>query len=451
MLRATRRGVEIPPTCVESTKKAKRDLVVSPVSLDSGFPKRFKVYVETPECIIVPQFWAGENLVGVVDARAPAATMACEFVGGLRPDLQQPQAARAALESMKLTGGAVLSLPTGYGKTVTAIYIACALGAKTVVVVGKEFLADQWEARIRAHAPTAKITRVQGRTCDASGDFVIAMLQTLAKRMHSVRAPPVFEDAALTIVDEAHHVGAEKLTMGLVGLSTPYTLGLSATPTRKDGLTRVMHWHLGPTAFVVQRTGQSNVTVRVVGYSHPRYFEPPPMNRRGDVCFASLMTMLTRLGERTEVVVNEAKKLADSGRRVLVLSHRREHAGEVADVLRSRGVDAATYLGGDKVAPECVVTCATFALVSEGYDDARLSALVLATPASDVVQACGRIMRGGGGSDPVIVDVADAFCVCHAQLAKRKRYYRSAGFTVESLGTRVAADGASDDEACMFA
>lgn len=328
----------------------------------------------------------------------------------------------------------------------TAVYVACRLGLKTVVVVGKEFLADQWEARIRAHCPDAKITHVRGPNCNVSGDFVIAMLQTLAKRRFSVDNPAVFDDVGLLVVDECQHIGAEKLTMGLVGLAAPYVLGLSATPTRKDGLTRVIHWYVGPTAFAVDRKDQGQVTVRVEKFDHPRFREPPPMNRRGDVCYASLVSVLVGIPERTALIADHAESLSRKGRRVLVLSHRRGHAKDIAAELVRRGVDAATYLGGDKIAPDAMVTCATFALVSEGYDDARLSALVLATPASDVIQACGRVMRGGGGDDPVIVDVADQFCVCHAQLAKRRRYYKAAGFAMaDSTGTPTLGD-----ETCLF-
>ncbi len=241
--------------------------------------------------------------------------------------------------------------------------------------------------------------------------------------------------------------------MGLVGLALPMTLGLSATPTRKDGLTRVIHWYLGPLAYTAKRTGQSNVTVRVVGFSHPRYNEPPPINRRGDVCYTSLMTMMVQLPERTDTIAFETQRLALSGRRVLVLSHRRAHSQDIANKLQALGVEAATYLGGDKEPPEAQVTCATYALVSEGYDDARLSALVLATPTSDVVQACGRVMRGGGGSDPIIIDIVDRIGICYAQLAKRKRFYKETGFVVEGDAEPSATGSAplENTHECMFA
>jgi superfamily II DNA or RNA helicase len=96
-------------------------------------------------------------------------------------------------------------------------------------------------------------------------------------------------------------------------------------------------------------------------------------------------------------------------------------------------VDAQTYLGGDKNAPDASVICATFSLASEGYDNPSLSALVLATPSSDVIQACGRILRGGKEKNPIVVDFADQYSLCVGQLAKRMSFYRKIGFTTDAV------------------
>jgi hypothetical protein len=156
------------------------------------------------------------------------------------------------------------------------------------------------------------------------------------------------------------------------------------------------------------------------------------MNRRGDIDYTGIITKLVQLADRTAFLADEIQKLvATPGRRVLVLSHRRFHAEDIARTLAARGIDAGTYLGGDKTAPDTTVTCATYALASEGYDDPRLNALVLATPSSDVNQACGRILRGSGHADPVIIDVIDKYSFLYSQFVKRNRFYKSTGFVVK--------------------
>jgi superfamily II DNA or RNA helicase len=343
------------------------------------------------------------------------------------------------MESIERCGGAIVNLFAGGGKTSLAIWIATKLGEKTMILVHKNFLADQFEERIRGHVPTATITRIQGSMCDTSGDFVIVMIQTLMTRKYPAET---FREFGLLVVDECHHAPAESFSQTLVGLAFPAVLGLSATPTRKDGLTRVMHWFLGPTAFANKRTNQTNVVVHAVNFKHPSYSMPPPMNKRGDIDYAGLVSRIVDLPDRTVAIADEAQKLAWTGRRVLVLSHRRGHATAIAEELRRRDVDAATYLGGDKDPPDAIVTCATYALAAEGYDDPRLNALVLATPSSDVNQACGRVLRGGGGDDPIIVDIVDHYSLFYSQFVKRTKFYRETGFAMAD-GKGAAATAAN--------
>ena len=58
-------------------------------------------------------------------------------------------------------GGGIISVPCGYGKTVLALYILAKLGVKTLVVVHKEFLMNQWKERIEQFLPTARVGKIQ--------------------------------------------------------------------------------------------------------------------------------------------------------------------------------------------------------------------------------------------------------------------------------------------------
>jgi len=250
------------------------------------------------------------------------------------------------------------------------------------------------------------------------------------------------------VVHNCHHCPAESFSQALYGVSFKYVIGLTATPTRKDGLTRVLYWFFGPLAYEARRKNQKSVSVKIVNFTHPEYNKPPNVNCRGDICYASLMTKICDITDRTMRIAEEAKNLADTGRYVLVLSHRRGHATQICEQLKSLGVQAATYLGGDKVEPDARVICATYALASEGYDNPRLSGLVLATPSSDVVQACGRILRGGSGNDPIIVDIVDQYSLFLGQVAKRKTFYRKIGFLID--GKQSKQESKKEEPEIMF-
>lgn len=415
--------------------RARKDLRVVPANTGTPFPRAYKMYLPRDDGgLVVPRFWAVEAL-GVPPAPPDLAAWGrlpglAHFAAQLRAQLRQPEASAAVREQLERLGGAVLCLPTGFGKTTTALHVAAALGVRVAVLVHKGFLADQWAERVAGVLPRARVSRVQGAEFDASGDVVVVMIQTLVSRGYDLSAAGI----GLLIVDEVHHIAAEAFskTMFLTA-GIPRRLGLSATPTRKDGLTRVIHWFFGPTAFAVERTRAGNVRVLFERYDCDEYRLPPPVNRRGDVCYATLMSRLVRDAARTAVVAARAAALAAAGRQVLVLSHRREHCRDLAAAVNNVGATAgaptaATYLGGDAACPDTRVVCATYALASEGFDCPRLDALVLATPASDVNQSCGRILRGDEPGSKVIVDVVDAFGIAYAQAAKRRAYYRKAGF-----------------------
>ena len=234
------------------------------------------------------------------------------------------------------------------------------------------------------------------------------------------------------VVHNCHHISAETFSTALRNRCCQYTLGLSATPDRKDGLVRVMHWLLGPLAYASKREDMRHVFVEVARYTCPRYADPPPMTRIGKMDHVAVISGMADDEARTNLVVERVNALLrDPERVVLVLSHRREHCARIARAIGD-GI-AVLFLGGSSKKVDtstASVVCATYAIASEGYDDPRLNALVLATPCADVRQAVGRILRGGSASRKprIIVDVQDQYAPAYAQAAKRKAYYREAGF-----------------------
>lgn len=422
--RVTRRGVEIPrgsPLAVDVHK----DLTVAPVCLN-GFPEKIRVFLETPTKYIVPLHWARSKGLKFDDTRSRGQSVELSFHGSLRRDLRQQEAVTAVIDTWKTNGGgALMCLPVGFGKSTCALYLASVVKKKTLVMVHKSFLKDQWIERAR-QVLGIEATVIQGDTFDDSGPVVVAMIQTLVSRKFDPRA---FEAFGLVIVDEVHHIAATGFSQSMWAQCAPFTLGLSATPRRADGLMKVVEWFCGPVAFLHRRTDQKSTCVTVVKYTCAAYADPPPTNRRGDICHASVMTALVSDEVRTARIAREIAKMPD--KHVLVLTHRRRHVYELAEAVRAAGIESVgTYVGGDKTCPDTRVIVATYALTSEGFDVPRLNALVLATPASDVEQACGRVMRGSATAGAIIVDVLDDWGVCWAQHAKRKAFYKKSGFTL---------------------
>lgn len=463
----SRRGFEIRGLAAHDVAALRRELTVAPTALNQPFPQKFRVYVDsannTNAGVVVPVHWARawdrlRSAPPPKDARGPGADIDVQYSGALRTDLRQPEAAEAVRAAWARTGGATLCLPVGFGKTQVALYLVAALRKKTLVVVHTALLADQWAVRVReVLGEGTRVGKIQGGTCDVEGkDVVIAMIQTLVSRNHP---PAVFADFGLLIVDEAHHVGAKVFSQAMFGLCFPRTLGLTATPDRADGLTRLVTWFLGDIAFRLKRQNQASTRVECLRYTCDAYAQPQPVNRRGDICPTSVITHLVNDAARTEVVARKTCELAAQGRNVLVLSDRCKHCEDLAARLRELGCDARAYIGRDKQrkvpVPDAQVIVATYSLTSEGFDLPRLDALVMATPRSNVEQSCGRVMRGSSAADAVLVDVVDQWGICIGQHAKRRRYYRDCGFTVTLPAAMEAMDDQDDpseptDVVCAF-
>ena len=437
----TLHGTEL-PNGIRYKKLIRRELVVSPIVYGDMFPKNFNVFEETPKRIFAPRYWAAEHFGRAKDVfgRIDRMNSSVEFTGTLRTDIPQQKAFENTVTALKTTGGGVLSLDVGYGKTVVSIAVAAKMKLKTMIIVHKHFLMDQFVGSIKKFAPAAKVTIVQGDRYDISGDFVVCMLQTMLSRKYDMT------DAGfgMLIVDECHRICAEYFSRVMFMVSFKYTLGLSATPIRADGLARVLHWFLGPICYELKRTNQKNVSVHVIPYDHSSYDDPPLINKRGDIDHPGMISRICGLYDRTRFIAERVKVIANSGRYVLVLTHRREHAKDLAKELADLGVDSGTYLGGDKISPDVQVICATYMLVSEGYDNARLSALVLATPSSSVHQICGRVMRGGA-NDPIIVDILDQYSIFRGQFYKRKSFYKKVGFSFANEADKSDEDITLDD------
>jgi superfamily II DNA or RNA helicase len=217
----------------------------------------------------------------------------------------------------------------------------------------------------------------------------------------------------------------------MFSLNIPYTLGLTATPSRKDGLERLIHHFLGPSAYEKALHVERDVFVHIIKYTCDAYASAQPLNVRGDIDYTKILTMIANDSARTQYIADIIDRDL-RGKDVLVLSHRRAHCSALVDALRERDLDAQLYIGGVKEIPSSKIIVSSYAYVSEGFDEPRLEALVLATPASDVAQTMGRILRGNDGTKtPRIIDVVDTWGVCFAQAAKRRRQYASAGFILK--------------------
>ena len=427
-------------------KDIKSDLTVQPfVNTDfSKPPPPFPIYKENDRKLYIPRFYGIEKYgqPHTTNLNTPKE-IKCKFTKTLRP-IQLPivEAFLNATNKSDYGGGGIISIPCGYGKTVLALYLACMLKVKTLVIAHQDFLLTQWKERIDQFVENARVGHIQGKYCNVENkDIVLGTLQSISMKDYD---PKVFEGFGFVIYDECHHLGAEVFSKALIKTNFKYLLGLSATPTRLDGLSKVFKWYLGPIVYIIKKRVEEEVNVKVIKYknSDDAYCKEK-LNVMGKPMMPTMINNICDFEPRTELILNEIKADLEEGRKILLLSDRREHLKilkEKIDAINPELYESGFFLGGMKkkdreLSEEKNVILATFQMASEGFDcKYPLHTLIMASPKSNIEQSVGRILRQEAKYrvfTPKVIDIYDNFSMFSRQGDKRIAFYKKNKYTID--------------------
>lgn len=339
--------------------------------------------------------------------------------------------------------------------TVMALKMAAELGLKTLVIVHKTFLQDQWIERIKQFTNARYGIIRQNKVQVKDTDIVVGMIQSISMKDYS---PAIFKDFGCVIVDEAHHAAAKIFSNCLYKTGAEYTIGLSATLKRKDGLTKVLHWYLGNMMYSEKAKINKQVVVKTFNYKSNDVLFREKKRWRGNGVKADVIKMTTNLcnlNQRTQHlinIINELRKQPE--RKILILSGRKEHLkalktgvdNKIQEDIKNQIIEedeCKTYFyTGDSTRDQRKeaedngdILFGTFDLAEEGLDIERLNTIVLATPKKNIVQAVGRIMRKilqSGDVRPLIIDFNDLLSAFTAQGEVRKTHYNKHKYKIEN-------------------
>ena len=348
-------------------------------------------------------------------------------------------------------GGGLLEIPCGGGKTVMGINIISKLKKKTIILVHKEFLFNQWIERINQFLPNAKIGKIQGPVIDIEGkDIVLGMIQSLSMKDYP---SSIFESFGLTIIDEVHHISSEVFSNTLFKLVTKYMLGLSATMNRKDGTSKVFKMFLGDVVYKDTRKQDHDVVVRGIEYkTNDEEFNEIVYDYRGNPQFSTMITKLCNYTRRSEFILRILSDmlLENPEQQIMILAHNKSLLKYLFDAISSRNIaTVGYYIGGMKDAALKLsetkkVIIATYSMAAEGLDIKSLSTLIMATPKTDIEQSVGRILREKH-SQPIVVDIIDSHALFQNQWAKRKTFYKKQNYKIIHT---TSIDYSADTNAC---
>jgi len=439
----------------EQITKIKQDLKVKPKLIEFGektSDTSYKLYKSTKKYFIVPKYYGLQNF-GETAFKVPHDTHNINFNGELR-DYQVP-IVNKLLDHLNNKGGGLLSVPCGRGKTSMAIYIAHKLGVKTLVVVHKSFLLNQWKKQIKRFCNIDAGT-IRGKIIDVENkEIVVGMIQSISMKDYD---DDVFNKFGLVIYDESHHCASKVFSQALMKTCCKYTLALSATPYRTDGLIKVMHWFLGETIYREKLRINNQVVSKIFTFtSSDEKFKEKSIHygpQKGKPDIIKMMKNLSELNQRTQHlinIINEIRK--DPDRKIIILSKYVDHLKsmkEGIDELIKKDIEngkllddeikTTLYIGAmkqwqrEEAEADGDIFFATNDLAREGLDIERLNTVILATSQKDVNQSVGRAMRKlleNGDLRPLIIDYADNLSSFKNHARIRKTFYKQCKYLIE--------------------
>lgn len=333
-----------------------------------GKPRIIWCGEETDEYIMLPRA-CDDKLVNLAkefggtctfeDKRNKPVSITAEFSGTLRE--RQQQAADALLSYEH----GILSAPTGFGKTVIGAYLIGKLKVRTLVIVPKANLIDQWKARLaqfleiederpvpltKSGKPSKKkrftIGQIGGGKNKPSGLVDIATFQSLTMKndLGIVCVKEIVTNYDLIICDECHYAAAPNLELVMKSVYAQYVYGLSATPKRSDGLDGVIFMHLGSIRHRIDPKEQA-IEQGIRRILIPRFTRIRLPSLESGTTYNQVIDMLCEHTARNAFIVQDVIDSMEAKRTPLIITKRKEHATTLASLLKQAGVNVFVLTG----------------------------------------------------------------------------------------------------------
>lgn len=411
-----------------------------------------------PQYIAVPRGCLSEVLAllqahnvrpEVRDERFAGSPIAAEFDGQLRPIQEE------AVRGIGAYDEGILCAPTAFGKTAVAAWLIAKRKVNTLILVHRQQLLDQWQERLAMflNTPANSIGHIGGGKMHRTRHIDVAVIQGLYQK-DAVK--DLVAEYGQVIVDECHHISAFTFEQVMRQVKAKYVVGLTATPTRKDGHHPIIYMQCGPVRFGMSAKAmtETNPFEHRVIPRHTDFKMPPEL---AEVTIQDVYGALSNDACRNEMIARDIVSAIEAGRSPLLLTGRTEHLLYFAAKLYSTVKHVFVLKGGmgkkqrrqisQAMAAvsddESRVILATGSYIGEGFDDARLDTLFLAMPISwkgTLQQYVGRLHRLHDNKCVVqVYDYVDNGVPMLARMYERRlKGYSTIGYTIEQTAALPA-------------
>ena len=368
------------------------------------------------------------------------------------------------------TNRALIHLPTGAGKTRTALNVVCEhlrtnQNALVIWLADSEELCTQASSEFNAAWQTLGNRQITNYSffSDSSkslsgieSGFLVAGLQRINALKRSERSflfEKIRNEVTLVVFDEAHKAIAKTYKNILNELvngdkSNVFLLGLTATPGRSFGDNKSQDKELS------RFFSNTKITMKITGYQSPvKYlienqylakakflpinYESPISFEEGEISAneSAVLTKLASIDDRNASIIKQAMKEYDKGSTIIIFACSVANAQELAATLCCLGYSASS-LDSQNDTTESRRSKITdfkngnlriivnYGVLTTGFDAPKTNVAIIGRPTKSLVlysQMVGRAMRGkksGGNTEcriyTVIDDIPEFTNVSHA-------------------------------------
>ena len=322
----------------------------------------------------------------------------------------------------------LVALPTGSGKTVVFAHLPQALGLgrdeRMLVLAHREELIEQAAGKLRAANPGASVgIEMAQRRAEPDNRIVVASVQSLVNRLDRHGSATY----RVVICDEAHHAPAPtyRRIFEHFGFANDdgerLLVGFTATTKRGDG---VGLWNVFE-KITYQKSLREMIDahwlVDIAGYRIETRADISGVQSRAGDFAAGQLSRAVNTKARNELVVHTYRELAP-GRKALTFTVDVQHAEDLSAEFQKQGVNARAVSGKMKKADRRAIVgsyrrgdidvLCNCALLTEGFDDPKTAAVLMARPTRSsllYMQMLGRGTRTAPGKkELLLLDFVDS-------------------------------------------
>lgn len=353
-----------------------------------------------------------------------------------------PYQEKAVCEALRKRNG-ILVMPTGSGKTQTALEIISRIGGKALWLTHTQDLLTQSKKRAESVLSQGGYGTITAGKVSIGTHITFATVQTMAK----LNLAEYCDTWDVVVVDECQRCAGSPTRVSqfykvLSSLSARYKIGLTATPKRADGLEKSMFALLGDIIHEVSRDEVRDTTCKVIVKTvETDHFPDTDVILMGDgtLDYAKIVDDMIHNEKRFQIVFEYLQRTDGP---TLVLGNRVEYLKRLSKAVSADKKSLClSGLGNSKKAKEerrraleklndgeLDIVFATYQLAKEGLDVPNLRYVVFSTPEKDettIIQSVGRVGRKAPDKEyGTVIDFVDAFGMYKSWYKQRCKCYK---------------------------